>query len=38
MRPATKIDSRVHLVFGGCHLPAAPDEDIARIAAALRDT
>ena len=35
---ATKIDSRVHLVFGGFHLPAAPDEDIARIAAALHDT
>lgn len=25
-------------VFGGFHLPAAPDEEIARIAAALRET
>lgn len=25
------------MVFGGFHLPAAKDEDIARIAAALRD-
>ena len=32
---ATKIDSRVHLVFGGFHLPTAGDADIARIAAAL---
>jgi 7,8-dihydropterin-6-yl-methyl-4-(beta-D-ribofuranosyl)aminobenzene 5'-phosphate synthase len=35
---ATGIDRRVHMVFGGFHLPAAPDKDIARIAAALRDT
>jgi 7,8-dihydropterin-6-yl-methyl-4-(beta-D-ribofuranosyl)aminobenzene 5'-phosphate synthase len=28
----------VHLVFGGFRLPAAPDEDIARIAAALHET
>lgn len=32
------VDRRVHMVFGGFHLPAAPDEDIARIAATLRDT
>ncbi|MBA2459392.1 MAG: MBL fold metallo-hydrolase, partial [Gemmatimonadales bacterium] len=25
------------MMFGGFHLPAAKDEDIARIAAALRD-
>ena len=35
---ATRIDRRVHMVFGGFHLPAAPDEQIARIATALRDT
>ncbi|MBA3259981.1 MAG: MBL fold metallo-hydrolase [Gemmatimonadales bacterium] len=34
---ATKIDQNVHMVFGGFHLPAAKDEDIARIASALRD-
>ena len=34
---ARTIDSDVHLVFGGFHLPAATDEDIARIAAALHD-
>jgi 7,8-dihydropterin-6-yl-methyl-4-(beta-D-ribofuranosyl)aminobenzene 5'-phosphate synthase len=28
----------VHLVFGGFHLPAATDADIARIAVALHDT
>ena len=35
---ATGIDRRVHLVFGGFHLPAAPDDQIARIATALRET
>ena len=35
---ATRIHPRVHSVFGGLHLPSAPDPEIARIAAALRDT
>jgi 7,8-dihydropterin-6-yl-methyl-4-(beta-D-ribofuranosyl)aminobenzene 5'-phosphate synthase len=35
---ATGIDQHVHMVFGGFHLPAAPDEVIARIATALHDT
>ncbi len=35
---ATGIDQRVHLVFGGLHLPAATDREVARIAAALHDT
>jgi 7,8-dihydropterin-6-yl-methyl-4-(beta-D-ribofuranosyl)aminobenzene 5'-phosphate synthase len=35
---AKRIDSDVHMVFGGFHLPAATDRDIARIAAALHDT
>jgi 7,8-dihydropterin-6-yl-methyl-4-(beta-D-ribofuranosyl)aminobenzene 5'-phosphate synthase len=35
---AAKIDQAVHTVFGGFHLPAASDEDVARIAAALYDT
>lgn len=35
---ATGIDQQVHMVFGGFHLPAAPDEVIARIATALHDT
>ena len=35
---ATRIDGRVHMVFGGFHLPAATDEEIARIARALHDT
>lgn len=35
---AAGVDRRVHLVFGGFHLPAAPDDDIARIAVALRET
>ena len=35
---AAEINQDVHMVFGGFHLPAATDEDIARIAAALHDT
>jgi 7,8-dihydropterin-6-yl-methyl-4-(beta-D-ribofuranosyl)aminobenzene 5'-phosphate synthase len=35
---ATAIDPRVHLVMGGFHLPAAPDEEIARIATTLHET
>lgn len=35
---ASKIDRRIHIVFGGFHLPAATDQEIARIAAALHDT
>jgi 7,8-dihydropterin-6-yl-methyl-4-(beta-D-ribofuranosyl)aminobenzene 5'-phosphate synthase len=35
---AMKIDPHVHMVFGGFHLPAATDKDIARIATALHDT
>ena len=35
---AAEIDPRVHLVMGGFHLAAAPDEEIARIATTLHDT
>jgi 7,8-dihydropterin-6-yl-methyl-4-(beta-D-ribofuranosyl)aminobenzene 5'-phosphate synthase len=35
---ATRINPRVHTVFGGFHLPAASDEDVSRIASALHDT
>ena len=35
---AARIDGRVHMVFGGFHMPAAADGEIARIAAALHDT
>ena len=35
---ATAIDSRVHRVFGGFHLPAATDQEVSRIAAALNQT
>jgi len=35
---ATAIDPRVHLVMGGFHLPAAPDDEIARISTTLHDT
>lgn len=34
---ATAIDDRVRIVFGGLHLPAAPDEQISRVGAALHD-
>ena len=35
---AARIQPQVHSVFGGLHLPSAPDPEIARIAAALHDT
>ena len=35
---ATGIGRDVHMVFGGFHLPTAPDEVVARIATALHDT
>jgi 7,8-dihydropterin-6-yl-methyl-4-(beta-D-ribofuranosyl)aminobenzene 5'-phosphate synthase len=35
---ARRIDPRVHMVFGGFHLPAASDEVVARIAKSLHDT
>ena len=34
---AAAIDPRVHLIFGGFHLPAASDADVTRVAAALHD-
>jgi 7,8-dihydropterin-6-yl-methyl-4-(beta-D-ribofuranosyl)aminobenzene 5'-phosphate synthase len=34
---ASAIDKHVRAVFGGFHLPAAKDEDVARIAATLHD-
>lgn len=35
---ATGVEPRVHMVFGGFHLPTARDEEIARIAASLHGT
>jgi 7,8-dihydropterin-6-yl-methyl-4-(beta-D-ribofuranosyl)aminobenzene 5'-phosphate synthase len=35
---AKGIDQDVHMVFGGFHLPAATDNEIARIATALQNT
>ncbi len=35
---AAGIRRQVYAVFGGLHLPAAPDQEIARIGAALHDT
>lgn len=34
---ASGIDKRVHLVFGGFHLPVAKDDDISHIATTLHD-
>lgn len=34
---ASKIDSHIHILFGGLHLIKAPDPEIARIATALHD-
>jgi 7,8-dihydropterin-6-yl-methyl-4-(beta-D-ribofuranosyl)aminobenzene 5'-phosphate synthase len=34
---AASIDHDLHMVFGGLHLPAATDQEVARIAAALHD-
>lgn len=35
---AAGLGRPVHMVFGGFHLPAATDADVARVAAALHDT
>jgi 7,8-dihydropterin-6-yl-methyl-4-(beta-D-ribofuranosyl)aminobenzene 5'-phosphate synthase len=35
---AARIDPHVKLVVGGFHMPAAPDDQIARVATALHDT
>jgi 7,8-dihydropterin-6-yl-methyl-4-(beta-D-ribofuranosyl)aminobenzene 5'-phosphate synthase len=35
---AAQIDKRVYLVFGGFHMPAAPDDQVSRVASALHDT
>lgn len=35
---AARIDPRVLLVVGGFHMPAAPDDQIAKVATALHDT
>ena len=37
LEAATAINSHVHIVFGGLHLPAAPDEQISRVGLALHD-
>jgi 7,8-dihydropterin-6-yl-methyl-4-(beta-D-ribofuranosyl)aminobenzene 5'-phosphate synthase len=38
VQAATRVDRRVHMVFGGFHLPAATDQEIGRIASALYDS
>jgi 7,8-dihydropterin-6-yl-methyl-4-(beta-D-ribofuranosyl)aminobenzene 5'-phosphate synthase len=37
LEAATAINSHIRIVFGGLHLPAAPDEQISRVGAALHD-
>jgi 7,8-dihydropterin-6-yl-methyl-4-(beta-D-ribofuranosyl)aminobenzene 5'-phosphate synthase len=37
LEAATAIKSHIRIVFGGLHLPAAPDEQISRVGAALHD-
>src|ERR1700722_5461887 len=37
LEAATKIDPHIRVLFGGLHLVGAPDPDIQRISAALRD-
>jgi 7,8-dihydropterin-6-yl-methyl-4-(beta-D-ribofuranosyl)aminobenzene 5'-phosphate synthase len=37
LEAVTKIDTHVHILFGGLHLVQAPDPDVARLSAALRD-
>jgi len=37
LEAATAINSHIRIVFGGLHLPAAPDEPISRVGAALHD-
>ena len=38
VKAAARVDRRVHMVFGGFHLPAATDQEIGRIAATLHDS
>jgi 7,8-dihydropterin-6-yl-methyl-4-(beta-D-ribofuranosyl)aminobenzene 5'-phosphate synthase len=35
---AARLDPHVHLVLGGFHMPAAPDDQISKVATALHDT
>ena len=37
LEAVTKIDPHVHILFGGLHLVQAPDPEVARLSAALRD-
>ncbi|MGC1254771.1 MAG: MBL fold metallo-hydrolase [Candidatus Acidiferrales bacterium] len=37
LEAVTKIDPRVHILFGGLHLVQAPDPEVARLSTALRD-
>lgn len=37
LEAVTRIDPRVHILFGGLHLVQAPDTEVARLSAALRD-
>jgi 7,8-dihydropterin-6-yl-methyl-4-(beta-D-ribofuranosyl)aminobenzene 5'-phosphate synthase len=37
LEAATAINSHIRIVFGGLHLPAAPDAQISRVGAALHD-
>jgi 7,8-dihydropterin-6-yl-methyl-4-(beta-D-ribofuranosyl)aminobenzene 5'-phosphate synthase len=35
---ASRIGGHVHIVFGGFHMPATPDAEVARVASSLHDT
>jgi 7,8-dihydropterin-6-yl-methyl-4-(beta-D-ribofuranosyl)aminobenzene 5'-phosphate synthase len=37
LEAATAIDGHIRIVFGGLHLPAAPDEQISRVGVALHE-
>lgn len=37
LEAATAIDGHIRIVFGGLHLPTAPDEQVSRVGAALHD-
>jgi len=37
LESASAINSQLHIIFGGLHLPAAPDERISKVSALLHD-
>ena len=37
VQAAAALDAQLHVIFGGFHMPAAPDAEVARVATALHE-